>query len=213
MHFWTSILRGSGNATLYELFDQFLEYQTASPSSDSQSLPISAIAAALQHFEQIAFDTAGMSPAEVHDALCRAIYEERACVSAYTQNWRGTSVTAVPDEKSVKETLQTEISQEVYPWPQIEKEPLSRFDEGRFVKSFPLQFPMGVGDLRQSCLRDDYSVAKWAQHKFRYKNGAFVASQHGHRVTWAIFNESLLEAAKQKGRAYHKSSNHNALTK
>ena len=36
--------------------------QTASPSSDSHSLPISAIAAALQHFEQIPFDTAGMSP-------------------------------------------------------------------------------------------------------------------------------------------------------
>ena len=70
LRLWTSTLRGNGNATLYELFDQFLEYQTASPSSDSHSLPISAIAAALQHYEQIPFDTAGMSPAEVHDALC-----------------------------------------------------------------------------------------------------------------------------------------------
>ena len=72
---------------------------------------------------------------------------------------------------------------------------------------------MGVGDLRQSGLRDDYSVTKWAQHKLRYKNGAFVNSSDGHRVTWAIFNETLLEIAKSKGRAYHKSSDASALTK
>ena len=113
----------------------------------------------------------------------------------------------------MNDTLQSELSQEVLPWPQIEKEPLSRYEEGRFVKSFPLQFPMGVGDLRQSSLRDDYSASKWAQHKFRYKNGAFVNSSHGHRVTWAIFNETLLEIAKTKGRAYHKSTDHCALTK
>ena len=47
----------------------------------------------------------------------------------------------------------------------------------------------------------------------RYVNGAFVNSSHGHRVTWAIFNESLMEAAKQKGHAYHKSTNQNVLTK
>ena len=38
-------------------------------------------------------------------------------------------------------------------------------------------------------------------------------SAHGHRVTWAIFNESLLEIARQKGRAYHKSTNKTVLTK
>ena len=72
---------------------------------------------------------------------------------------------------------------------------------------------MGVGDLRQSGLRDDYSVTKWAQHKLRYKNGAFVNSSDGHRVTWAIFNETLLEIAKSKGRAYHRSSDVRALNK
>ena len=143
----------------------------------------------------------------------KVFLEERACVSAYTTSWRGTSVVPLPEQKSVNETLQTEISQEVYPWPQIETDPAPRYEEGRFVKSYPTQFPMGVGDLRQSCLRDDYSVSKWAQHKLRYVNGAFVNSSHGHRVTWAIFNESLREVAKQKGRAYHKSTNQNVLTK
>ena len=72
---------------------------------------------------------------------------------------------------------------------------------------------MGVGDLHQSGLRDDFSVTKWAQHKLRYKDGLFVNGRHGHRVTWAIFNETLLEIAKAKGRAYHKSTNQCTLTK
>ena len=170
------------------------------PSASSRdTLSVAAIASALQHFEHVPFQTTGMPPAKVHDALCQAILEERACVQAYTSSWRGTAVVPVPEQKSVNETLHTKLSQEVLPWPQTEMEPMGRYDEGRFVKSFPLRFPMGVGDLRQSGLRDDYSVTKWAQHKLRYKNGAFVNSSDGHRVTWAIFNETLLEIAKSKG--------------
>ena len=49
-------------------------------------------------------------------------------------------------------------------WPEIEKEPIPIYEEGRFVKVFPREFPMGVGDLKQPCLRDDFSAADWAQH-------------------------------------------------
>ena len=73
-------------------------------------LPVTAIAAALQHFEHVPFQTAGMNAKEIHDALCQAILEERACVLAYTFSWRGTSVVAVPEQKSVNETLQIELS-------------------------------------------------------------------------------------------------------
>ena len=72
---------------------------------------------------------------------------------------------------------------------------------------------MGTGDLRQPRLRDDFSAAEWAQHKFRYYDGRFVNSSRGHRVTWAIFNTVLLEASKQRGRTYFNSTDSHALTK
>ena len=216
LRLWISKLRGSGNATLNELYDQFLDMYP-SPELDEphqeKLLPVAAIASALQNFESVPFEIAGMSPQEIHDALCQQILEECASVNAYTASWRGTGMVLQPEQKSVGDTLQNEVSQEVYPWPQIEKNPTPRFEEGRFVKSFPLQFPMGVGDLYQSGLRDDFSATKWAQHKLRYKDGWFVNGRHGHRVTWAIFNETLLEIAKAKGRAYHKSTNQCTLTK
>ena len=79
-------LRGSGNATLDELFDQFLEFTEPSEIAQARGfqnfLPVTAIAAAIQHFEHVPFDTSGMSPEGIHEALCQAIIEERACVSA-----------------------------------------------------------------------------------------------------------------------------------
>ena len=72
---------------------------------------------------------------------------------------------------------------------------------------------MGVGDLSQPCLRDDYSTADWVQHKFRYFDGRFVSSTRGHRVTWAMFNTALLDASKRSGQAYYRASDCHALTK
>ena len=72
---------------------------------------------------------------------------------------------------------------------------------------------MGVGDLRQPALRDDFNAAEWAQHKFRDYDGRFVASGRGHRATWAIFNTTPLEASKTGGAAFFKASEASALTK
>ncbi len=33
-------------------------------------------------------------------------------------------------------------------WPTVATEPVPKRDDGRFVKSFPLEFQMGVADLR-----------------------------------------------------------------
>ena len=101
---------------------------------------MSAIASALQRFEHVPFGTAGMTADEVHVALCQRILEEIASVNAYTASWRSSGMLSAPEQKSVNETLHSELSQDVYPWPQIEKDPTPRFEEGRFVKSFPLQF-------------------------------------------------------------------------
>ena len=66
LRLWTSTLRGSGNATLDELFDQFLEFVPSSDdtqSRDQQHLPVVAIAAALQHYSHVPFDTTGKNAA------------------------------------------------------------------------------------------------------------------------------------------------------
>ena len=66
LRLWTSTLRGSGNATLDELFDQFLEFTEPSDTVQARGvqnfLPVAAIAAAIQHFEHVPFDTSGMNP-------------------------------------------------------------------------------------------------------------------------------------------------------
>ena len=38
----------------------------------------------------------------------------------------------------------------VYGWPSKQAEPTGAVSDGRFVKSFPLDFPMGMGDLYDS---------------------------------------------------------------
>ena len=92
----------------------------------------------------------------------------------------------------------------MHAWPVIQKEPVPLFEEGRFVKAFHLEFPMGVGDLQQSQLRDDFTTAEWVQHKLRYCDGRFVSSARGHRVTWALLNALLQEHARKRGGAFHK---------
>ena len=72
---------------------------------------------------------------------------------------------------------------------------------------------MGVGDLKQPRLRDDFSTAEWAQHKFRHVDGRFLNSARGQRVTWAIFNTMLMDVGRAKGAAYHKATNADVLTK
>ena len=115
--------------------------------------------------------------------------------------------------QGVAEATEEVCRDAVRPWPAIEKDPVAMSDEGRFVKAFPLEFPMGVADLKQPQLRDDYSVMEWVQHKLRYKGGHFVNSARGHRLIWAMFNTALLEASRQMGHAYHKATNSSVLTK
>ena len=100
-----------------------------------------------------------------------------------------------------------------YPWPVVEKTPVAADEEGRFAKAFPLEFPMGVADLKQPQLREDFTPTEWAQHKLRYFDGLFEASSRGHRVTWAIFDTVLLENSRHRGHAYHKSTDKQVLTK
>ena len=84
----------------------------------------------------------------------------------------------------------------VYGWPSKQAEPTGAVNEGRFVKSFPLDFPMGIADLYESQRVHKVSPAEWVQHLLRYHTGHFVGGMRGQRVVWAMVNTLLLTEAR-----------------
>jgi hypothetical protein len=223
LRLWATTARESSHDTLADFFDGLLqEYRlstaaepctAASEESPSEALPVPFLAALVQRYGHAPFPTSGLSRADIEARLCEAILEEVSAVQGYVNAWRGTAVVPEPERHLMSDTLCEVAEKHVGTWPQVERDPVPLYEEGRFVKAFPLQFPMGVGDLVQSGLRDDFSAVEWAQHKFRYHDGRFVSSQHGHRVTWAIFNTALLERSKDSGQAFFRAADRQALTK
>ena len=232
LRFWLWARRGSHHDTVADLFDQlYMEYvETLSPEEQEQrrrrareddpaevlaegELPVTRIAELLQRAGYVPFDTAGMSDPEIARQLCEDILGEVAKVQAYLASWKGSVVIAEPERQGVSDEIADVCDAVVHPWPVIEKAPVAANEEGRFVKAFPLAFPMGMGDLKQPQLRDDYTATEWAQHKLRYWDGRFVSSSRGHRETWAIFDTMLLEHSRHRGHAYHKATDSHVLTR
>ena len=88
----------------------------------------------------------------------------------------------------------------VYGWPGTAAEPTGAYTRGRFVRAFPLEFPMGIGDLYEDPPRPrKVSVEEWVQHLLRYRTGQFVSGPRGKRVLWAMVNTLLLTEARGKG--------------
>ena len=116
-------------------------------------------------------------------------------------------------KRNVEEQTSREVEETIHPWPTILEQPTSEIADGRFAKSFPLKFPMGVADPRQPRLRSDYSFIDAVQHLFRYRTGHFLNSNDGHRIVWALFNTALREIAKEKGHLVYKNAQETALTK
>ena len=186
LRMWCTAMRGSGTETVADFFISLLhEYndqlQSAAPSDFEPvaTLPVSFLATLLQRYEHVPFDTAGQSPEEVHLALTTAILEEKAMVGAYTTTWRGTTVVQEPEQHRVADAVHDVCTDIVHPWPTIDRDPVPLYEEGRFVNAHPPDFPMGVGDLHQPRLRDDFSTADWAQHKFQHFDGRFLPAQSG----------------------------------
>ena len=86
----------------------------------------------------------------------------------------------------------------VYGWPNKNEEPTGACTRGRFVKSFPLEFPMGIADLFEE-RPHKVSPEDWVQHLLRYWNGQFVGGERGQRVMWAMVNTLLLSEARSRG--------------
>ena len=83
---------------------------------------------------------------------------------------------------------------------------------GRLERSHPLEFPMGIGGLRDEERDDEQSRLRpvparaWAQHLLRLWGGHCVHGLRGHRLVWAITNTVLLEETRGKGRVVQKNA-------
>ena len=86
----------------------------------------------------------------------------------------------------------------VYGWPSRNDDPTGAHGRGRFVKAFPLDFPMGIGDLYEERPRK-VAPEVWVQHLLRYETGHFVGGERGQRVLWAMVNTLLLSEARARG--------------
>ena len=75
----------------------------------------------------------------------------------------------------------------VYGWPNKNEEPTGACSRGRFVRSFPLEFPMGVGDLHGPRPRV-VTPQEHAQHMLPLSNGQCVGGARQHRLVWALVN-------------------------
>ena len=79
-------------------------------------------------------------------------------------------------------------------------EPTQMRAPGRFAKSFPLKFPMGIADLHDE--RDiPVTAAEYTQHLFRLP---WTWDPRGERLAWALVNTVLLQEARGKGFAVYR---------
>ena len=225
LRYWVQVSRGSCQDTYADFFDQlYADYIEHLPAEEKErrreedreregELPVKHIAELMRVAGYVPFDVAGLDAETIATHLCDDIFGEVAVVRAYTDAWRGSVVVPPPERQAVAEEIAEICENAVHPWPAVDKTPVPAIEEGRFAKAYPLEFPMGTGDLKQPQLRQDYTATEWAQHKFRYFDGRFVSSSRGHRVTWAIFDTALLEHSRHRGHAYHKATDSHVLTK
>ena len=90
-----------------------------------------------------------------------------------------------------------------YGWPSRRDEPTLPRHPGRFAKAFPLELPMGIGDLHEDRPRP-VSPEEHVQHLLRLRTGRVVNGERGHRLVWALVNSVLVGEAAGKGFAVHR---------
>ena len=117
--------------------------------------------------------------------------EDKGCVD--------TPVDCPEEDKEAQQTAE----RLVYGWPSQNSDPVAAHAIGRFVRSFPLDFPMGIADLYEVRPRT-VSAEVWVQHLLRYRTGHFVGGARGQRVLWAMVNTLLLTEARSRGFAVYR---------
>ena len=217
LHTWLETHRATHDDDVADFFDTLLaeHKQTSEDAAQATELPVAYLAPVLTvpGGRALALADKDVDPTALRAEVTRSIEEEVASVNVYVSHWKATGAVAAPAPRKVLEETTTRVRDYVYPWPRIEREPLRHDDDGRFVKSFPVEFPMGTGDLQQTRVRSDFSVADYVQHVMRYHTGHLLRSLRGQRVLYALFNTALREEGHKQGGLMHKNSHAVVLTK
>ena len=124
--------------------------------------------------EKVPFHLEGETDESLLTALSEKIAQEIQSVEGYVSTWRASGVMGAVPAKNMEVDTHDHVKAQVFPWPQIQEQPTKERADGRFVKAFPLVFPMGVADPRHPRLRSDYSFIDAVQHLFRYRTGHFL---------------------------------------
>ena len=221
---WTRFLAKSDNESLSDLFLHLFDEEHDRGSDERaesdghakeqpKTLSVRFLAEFVRKQCVLTFQVHSEDEHDILEEITEHILQELASVHAYLGTWRTSGgFTDYAGTKDVGTELRTEVEDVVLPWPTIERVPVREDDDARLVKSFPIEFPMGQGDLHQPRLRSDFSAADYVQHKFRYFDARFLDSARGQRVAWALFNTALREQSRQTGHLVHKNSSEKALT-
>ena len=145
----------------------------------------------------VALGQEGVAPEVVEDDLMHELCIAARLASGFLTEDTG-AVREEADKEDVEEEAVRTAEKLVYGWPSKNADPTGAQSMGRFVKAFPLEFPMGIGDLFEERPRR-VSVEVWVQHLLRYKTGQFVGGARGQRVLWAMVNQLLLSEARGRG--------------
>ena len=154
---WTENLKGSGGETLGEFYDRLLvereENENDWPEANNQECPHDELSVPwLARFihaqigENLAFSLDGDSLETRLSALSDKIAQEMQSVQGYVNTWRTGGVMTDLPKANIERGTREHVATHLFPWPQILDEPTKERSDGRFVKAFPLVFPMGVAD-------------------------------------------------------------------
>ena len=141
----------------------------------------------------------GLKDVDSGEMLVDQVLHELSIAAELVQVWDDRGCMEEPVDKADHDDEAVRTAERlVYGWPSKDAEPTRVVSPGRFAKSFPLDFPMGIGDLYQE-RPHKVSVEEWVQHLLRYRTGHFVGGLRGQRVVWAMVNTLLLSEARSRG--------------
>ena len=92
----------------------------------------------------LTFEVQGSTPHELQQEIARNICKEVAAVQAYCRTWQANASYFKARERTVEHQLKDRVQAVVYPRPSIQQERTPYREDGRFSKSYPLEFPFGT---------------------------------------------------------------------
>ncbi len=213
MHTWLFTLRGSDNDCLADFYTAILSETNKHFEDRATSLQLNALAHFVKTSCVLQFHANAEDGEDLFNKLVEWIGEEVSTTSAYVATWKSTGTVHAEKDVNVDEHTRLSIASHIFAWPSINPDPVHPRDDARFVKAFPLEFPMGVGDLHQPRPREDFSSAQWLQHLLRYHTGHINSTSRGQRFVYAAFNAVLQDASRKQGLLVHKQVGTETLTK